>query len=99
MRTLSSAETNLTIASPIPIAKTNRLVTSMYRTPTHASLALVETVASCGWRPRFYSGSSLFPVIWPIVFDVQTLRSFFFTSDARQRNRGVGRRAFFQGLI
>src|SRR5437867_5618471 len=34
-----------------------------------------------------------------IVFDVQTVRSFFFTSDARQRNRGVGGRAFFQGLI
>src|SRR2546423_11785729 len=36
----------------------------------------------CEWRPRFYSSSSLFPVIWPIVFDVQTLRSFFCTSDA-----------------
>ncbi len=45
------------------------------------ALALVETVAPCEWRPR-----SLFPVIWRIVFDVQTLRSFFFTSDARQRN-------------
>src|SRR6266516_6609689 len=50
------------------------------------ALALVETVASCEWRPRFYSSSSIFPVIWRIVFDVQTLRSFFCTSDARQRN-------------
>src|SRR5206468_9214250 len=46
------------------------------------ALALVETVASCEWRPRFYSSLSIFPVIWRIVFDVQTLRSFFCTSDA-----------------
>jgi len=26
------------------------------------ALALVETVAPCEWRPRFYSSSSLFPV-------------------------------------
>src|SRR5205823_8715607 len=46
------------------------------------ALALVETVVSCEWRSRFYSSSSIFPVIWRIVFDVQTLRSFFCTSDA-----------------